>query len=139
MHVKDLMKTELFVLLSEDSISAAQELMSKKNIRHIPIVDENNKLLGLVTHIELIKALVKGLYDVKMKDIMKDSLDTISVGPLTPLKGAIEVMMVNKISCLPVVENNSDRLIGIISEIDLLRALYDMTFMPADFYKIKNK
>ena len=59
--------------------------------------------------------------------------EVITVQPGTPLIGALDVMIVNKFGCLPVVDNNR-KLVGIISEIDLLKLLYKESKLPDDWY-----
>ena len=61
----------------------------------------------------------------------------ISVEPTTPLIGALEVMIVNKYGCLPVVDSNR-KLLGIISEIDMLKLLYKNSKLPDDWYLDKH-
>lgn len=134
MLIKDLMKTDLFVLKEDDRLKDASEIMKLKKIRHIPVVDSNNTLVGLVTYKDFLKAIAHKKENFSMKDIM--TTDVKAVEPETPLKGAIEVMIVNKFGCLPVV-NNQRKLLGIVTEIDLLKTLYDISTMPADFYTSK--
>ena len=131
MRIKDLMKTYLFTLHENDMIQDASHIMKLERIRHIPIVDDDYKLVGLVTYKELIGMLIKKLTNIPVKDIMRKDIKTVE--PETPLKGAIEVMILNKIDCLPVLDNHK-KLIGIVTEIDLLKFLYDMVKMPDDFY-----
>ena len=131
MRVKDIMQTNLFVLFEEDKVSSIFELMKMKKIRHIPIVDKHYKLIGLITYREIIDALVRKSGNSQIKDIMIKEVKAVE--PETPLKGVLDVMIVNKFGCLPVVDS-SRKLIGIITEIDLLKTLYEISTMPADFY-----
>jgi len=128
------MKTDLFVLKEDDHLKDASEIMKLKKIRHIPVVDSNNTLVGLVTYKDFLKAIAHSKESFLIKDIM--TTEVKAVEPETPLKGAIEVMIINKFGCLPVVDNKR-RLLGIVTEIDLLKTLYDISTMPADFYTLK--
>ncbi len=134
MLIKDIMKTDLFVLKEDDHLKDASEIMKLKKIRHIPVVDSNNTLVGLVTYKDFLKAIAHSKESFLIKDIM--TTEVKAVEPETPLKGAIEVMIINKFGCLPVVDNKR-RLLGIVTEIDLLKTLYDISTMPADFYTLK--
>ncbi len=136
MRIKDIMKTDLFVLEEEARLKDAADMMKLERIRHIPVVDKNFKLVGLVTHRGLLSVLARRKENFLIKDIMIK--DVKAVEPETPLKGAIEVMIVNKFGCLPVIDNTR-KLIGIVTEIDLLKTLYDITPMPEDFYTTSNK
>ena len=136
MIIKDVMKTDLFVLEEEARLKDAADMMKLERIRHIPVVDKNFKLVGLVTHRSLLSVLAKRKENFLIKDIM--TKDVKAVEPETPLKGAIDVMIVNKFGCLPVVDNTR-KLIGIVTEIDLLKTLCEMTPMPEGFYTTTNK
>lgn len=76
----------------------------------------------------------KNMGTISVKEVMRKTITT--VGPDTLLKGAIEVMMLNKYGCLPVVDS-INKLVGIVTETDLLQALYEISAIPADFYKVK--
>jgi len=100
------------------------------------VVDERNKLIGLVTLREIVDALANGKKNITIGDIMIREVKAI--GPDTPLKGAIEVMIINKFGSMPVVDSNR-KLLGMISELDLLKKLYSMSDMPDDFYRAEEK
>ncbi|MBI1857588.1 MAG: CBS domain-containing protein [Candidatus Melainabacteria bacterium] len=134
MYIKDVMKTKPYFLHKDDTIASAYELMSSKKIRHIPIINENQELIGLVTQRDIAGALAKREESMKIAKIMKKEI--ITVCPDTPLKGVIEVMILNKYGCLPVVDSNN-KLIGIVTETDMLQTLYEVATLPADFYKIE--
>ena len=135
MHIKDMMKTNLFVLNENDTIKDASDIMKLEKIRHIPIVDTQHRLIGLVTHRDLLYASAFKSGTIQIREIMKEEVKAVQ--PDTPLKGAIDVMIVNKFGCLPVVDANR-KLLGIITEFDLLKALYEQTPMPAGFYQSNN-
>ena len=135
MRVKDVMNTDIFILNETDNILQASNFMGKERIKNLPVVNKNNKLIGLVTLREIVDALTEGRRTQSIGDIMITEVKTIS--PETPLKGAIEVMIVNRFGSLPVVDNER-KLLGIVSELDLLKQLYSMAEMPDDFY-IKEK
>lgn len=131
MRIKDIMNTDLFTLNEDDTISDVADVMKLKKIRHIPVVDKNYTLVGLVTHRDLISALAGKIEKLSVKNIMQKEVKAVLSD--TPLKGAMEVMILNKYGCLPVVGNDR-KLLGIVTEIDLLKVLYEMSSMPSDFY-----
>ena len=130
MHVKDIMNKDLFYF-TEDQVISISDILNLEKIRNIPVINKDYKLVGLITHRELIGALAKRVKDVPIKNIMIKEVKAVE--PETPLKGAIEIMIVNKFGCLPIVDQRR-RLIGIITEIDLLKTLYDQIGMPGGFY-----
>lgn len=136
MRVKDVMNAEIFVLHETDDILQASNFMKKERIRNLPVVDERNKLIGLVTLREIVDALAGGKKNITIGNIMIREVKAI--GPDTPLKGAIEVMIINKFGSMPIVDSNR-KLLGMISELDLLKKLYSMSDMPDDFYRAEEK
>lgn len=86
----------------KNTIREALELMAKFHISGIPIVDENNKLIGIVTNRDL---RFNPALDTLIEDIMtKENLITASVG--TTLEEAEAILQAHKIEKLPVVDEN---------------------------------
>ena len=136
MRVKDVMNAEIFILHEEDDIFQASNFMKKERIRNLPVVDERNRLVGLITLREIVDAITEGSKKKLVGDIM--IREAKAIGPDTPLKGAIEVMIINKFGSMPIVDSNR-KLLGMISELDLLKKLYSMSDMPSDFYRADEK
>jgi len=86
--------------------------MAWKKIRHMPVVDEQNKIVGLITNTDVQDlskhAIEKG---ISVEDVMIKNLITIS--QYESLEAAKNLIQSNQINCLPVVENGS--LIGLIT------------------------
>lgn len=135
MIVADIMNAEPYVLHPDDTLLSSSNFMKEERVRNLPVVDKGGKLLGLITLREIIEAL----YSNTPKAVVKDAMlkEIVTVRPETPLKGAIEVMLVNRFGCLPVVDGEKN-LLGMITETDLLKTLYDLTKVPNDFYKFYN-
>lgn len=127
MFVKDRMTPDPITGHPEMSVTDAQELMKTKGFRHLPIMDKNNKLVGLITKGSLASALPSDtstlsrfevsyvLAKIKIKSIMVE--DVVTASPDTPIEIAARMMADNLIGCLPVLEN--DKLVGIITDRDL--------------------
>jgi CBS domain-containing protein len=119
-RVRNLMTTDLFTVNENDVIDLAVALMDWQHIRHVPVEDNDHRLVGLVTHRILLRILLHhGGNDrpTPVREVMERSL--ITVEPHTPTLEAVRLMKEHKISSLPVVENG--RLVGIITERDLVR------------------
>ncbi|HJX92513.1 MAG TPA: CBS domain-containing protein [Pyrinomonadaceae bacterium] len=121
--VSQFMSTDLFTVHPEDLIDLAASVMDWRHIRHVPVEDENGKLVGLVTHRMLLRLLTKAVADhdsiaITVREIMLP--DPITVSPSTSSLEAIAIMRRNRIGCIPVVDNN--HLIGIITSYDFLAA-----------------
>ncbi len=133
MKVRDLMTTELFTLRAGHMLGLAEDIMAWQNIRHIPVVDDQNRLVGLLTHRDLLKASLSSFADVprkeqhellnhiRVKDIMTKNV--ASIDPDSDLRTAAALMIDKKIGCLPVVEE--EVLVGILTEADFLTLAWE--------------
>jgi len=119
MHTVDELMTRDVVALDEDeTLGDAGRILARKHIRHLPVV-RNGKLVGLVTHRDLLRCLSGPQGgSCRAGDIMVKQLLTIL--PDTPLRDAVRMMRQHKYGCLPVV-NEKHGLVGILTEADLIR------------------
>ena len=122
-QVGQFMTTDLFTVHPEDVVDLAASLMDWRHIRHVPVEDNDGRLVGLVSHRTLLRLVGQGMRGVQsapvaVKDIMRK--DPLTVTPTTPTLEAIELMRRHKVGSLPVVEEGS-KLVGIITERDLIR------------------
>jgi len=127
--VEDVMSTNLFTLGRNDRLSIADDLMKQQRIRHIPILDSDGELCGIVTQRDLFRGILlrslgygdraeqKLLDSLSIKDAMHDEVLTISAR--STLGDAATLMLSNKVGCLPVVDGG--RLVGMISEADFVK------------------
>jgi CBS domain-containing protein len=114
------MTTDLFTVRPGDIVDLAANLMEWEHIRHVPVEDDDGKLVGLVSHRALLRLVARGQRQggapVAVAAIMKR--DPITVGPHTATLDAIKLMREHRVGCLPVV--SEQRLVGIITERDLI-------------------
>jgi acetoin utilization protein AcuB len=123
MKIRDLMIPDPIAITATASISDAIELMKANHIRHLPVVSKGRKLEGLVTLADLKQGLIPSMLgDVDLKDLM--ITDPITVAPEDDIETAAQIIYKHKIGGLPVTKNA--RLVGIITETDMLRAFIDM-------------
>jgi CBS domain-containing membrane protein len=127
--VRDLMSADVVTLGRNDKLAAAQDLMRLGRIRHLPVLDEDGALAGIVSqrdlfHSGLIKALGYGshaqqhaLATVAVKEAMTS--DVVTTTPDTTLRAASHTMLERKIGCLVVVEEG--RVAGILAESDFVK------------------
>ena len=113
------------ITISEDTdFKSALGLMQKHRIRRLPVVDAGEVLTGIVAERDLLVAADRYLSSpVDVARIM--TRQVVTVGDTTPVVDAAELMMERKIGGLPVVDP-SRKLLGIITETDLLKALVAM-------------
>lgn len=127
--VRDLMTSTVFTLRPKDNLATLYDLMDSKHVRHVPIVDSEGELVGLVTHRDLSRSALGPLDDLplsverdvlgtrKIRDIMATEPDSIE--PDARLREAAEMLLENKIGCVPVCEG--PHLVGILTEADFVR------------------
>ena len=132
-RVRDLMKTELVTLCSDEHLRIASDLMNLTRVRHMPVV-RGDQLVGILSQRDLFRAALSSvlqfgataerewLEKIRVAEAM--TADVVTAGPEWSVRQAVEVMLERRIGCLPVVEN--DRLIGLISETDCLQLLRQM-------------
>lgn len=118
-RVEQIMSTDLFTVQTEDLANLAIKIMEWKQVRHIPVENEQGNLVGLITAGSLLKYFTafreKNL--LSAEDVMIKN--PIFVSPETSTLEALTIMRKNNIGCLPVVKN--DKLIGIITEHDFVK------------------
>lgn len=123
MFVADLMTRQLRCLKETDSLATAIAAMQELFVRHIPVVDEEGRLAGLVSQRDLLVLEIRKDASTPLRDVMRT--DVVTVRSDTPLRTAAETMIYNKFGCLPVVD--AGRLVGIITETDFLKlAIFPM-------------
>jgi CBS domain-containing membrane protein len=128
LRVRDMMTTEVTTLLRNDKLTLADDIMRLGRIRHLPVLDEDGQLAGIVTQRDLFRgALAKALgYGERAQRQLMDTLvvkevmtsEVITTTPDTLLADAAQVLVERKIGCLPVIE--AGRLLGIITEGDFV-------------------
>jgi len=115
-----LMTTEVVTLTPENTLGDAREILLKKRIHHIPIVDVGNKLVGMVSSWDIFKLgkSADELVDIKISDVMTKKLATLE--PDSHLGAAAEVLMTHLFHAIPIVDDDHV-LKGIVTTYDLLK------------------
>ena len=118
--IEQFMTTDLFTVRPEDVLDLAANLMHWKHVRHVPVEDDEGKLVGIISHRDLLELYThdktNGASEIVVRDVMKQNLVTIS--PETPTLDALSLMREKNIGCLPVIK--ADKLIGLITAHDFL-------------------
>lgn len=127
--VHHLMSSPVVTFFAEQTLSLADDVMHLRHLRHIPVVDDAQRVIGLVTHRDLLRAqwssnrqpapgehLVPA--SVRVRDVMTE--DVVTVTADQPAADAGQLMLDKHLGCLPVVDEQA-RLVGIVTERDLMR------------------
>ncbi|MCA1032370.1 acetoin utilization AcuB family protein [Bacillus timonensis] len=131
MIVEQIMKTDVATLSPSDKISDAIRLLHEKKIRHIPIVDKNDSVVGIVSDRDVRDAspsIFQKTEDQDFENLIIENIMTKNVITAHPLDFVEEISAVfyeQKIGCLPVIQ--SKKLVGIVTETDLLYTLIQLT------------
>lgn len=133
LRVRQLMTEGVFFVRPADPISTVRDLMIDKRIRHVPVVDDDGELVGLVSERDLLRqvlaetealprALRTDLHEsLRVSEIMTRDVETADVED--ELARAAEAMYESKFGCLPVLDGG--RLVGILTEADFVRYHYE--------------
>ncbi|HDI59260.1 MAG TPA: CBS domain-containing protein [Desulfobacteraceae bacterium] len=123
MKISALMIPDPITITDTASIQDAIEVMKTNSIRHLPVIDAHQRLRGLVTLADLKQGLIPSMIgDLGLADLM--IRDPICVSPDDDVELAAQVIYKHKISGMPVIQGG--KLVGIITESDILRAFIDM-------------
>lgn len=129
--VRDLMTQDVVAVRPEDNLATLRDLMIDYNIRHMPVVDREKYVVGLVSHRDLLRhSLIERndvpqslersvLEEVRVEEVMTTGV--VTVDPDSDIREAAQILLENKYGCLPVVEG--ERLVGMLTESDFVKLM----------------
>lgn len=135
MFVKEWMTSPAVTTTKDKTLPEAVKMMREKKIKHLPVVDKDNKLIGLLSDIEIQENLPSEattldafelsylLNKIKIEEVMKTIVFTTR--PDISIEEAAMEMYDRSVGSLPVIEN--DKVVGIITEKDVFKELIDIT------------
>lgn len=134
MLVRELMTADPITTRASRSVKAALQLLDDNDITSLPVVDEDGRILGVVSEVDLLRDLITPdarLHVMRtieeppppftfVEDVMTTS--ALTVKPGDDLVEAINLVTTKGVKCLPVVDDE-DRVVGVISRRDVVRVL----------------
>lgn len=136
MTVRQWMTANVVSIDERASVQEALKLMKYHSVRHLPVVDEHQKLSGLVTDADLRGVLIASmLEELTLQDVMVRNPYTAS--PEMPLEEAARLILRKRIGGLPVLEK--DKLVGIITVVDILSAFINIMGMLGNSSRVDVK
>ena len=118
----DLMSQQVIVAKENTNAEQISARLLAGEFNGVPVVDDNGAVVGIVTALDILKAIQGGkkLNAMLARDIMTPNPSTIKRD--TPLEEIIRILVEKEIVLVPVVEdNNNNKLIGVVARLDILR------------------
>ena len=131
--VSDVMTSRFVACSPYMSLAEAHELLKKHRIRRLPVVEQDNRVLGIITQHDVLAARPAEAAHARTPEELVRVLSSVTVGVVMSKKPftvyqtdtvgrAAEIMLDKKIGGLPVIDVN-DKLVGVITESDVFRAI----------------
>ncbi|MGE5398066.1 MAG: CBS and ACT domain-containing protein [Chitinophagales bacterium] len=136
MRVRDKMSVRVIVISPDASIEEAYKLMRERNVRRLPVI-ERGKMIGMITRSDIYRAAPSSVVPMqerqqtqvmaktKVRDVLPANQQLVTINQDAYIEQAAKIMSENKLSGLPVVDDDG-KLIGIISVVDILNSLLEM-------------
>lgn len=129
-RVEQYMATHLVTVHQDEPVELVAFLMDREKIRHVPVEDDDHRLVGLVSYRSLLRVMAdRATADGEelrnlppVKEVMERRLATVT--PETPTLQAIELMREEEVSCLPVLKDG--KLVGLVTERDFMPMAYEL-------------
>jgi predicted transcriptional regulator len=120
-QVDEVMTRTVMTLQRNDSFGAAVNLMATQHVRHSIVVDEEGRILGVISDRDVLRALARtpDWQSKSVNEIMTPH--PVVVRKDTPITEAVGELLLKRINCLPVVLDNGT-VCGILTSTDLLKS-----------------
>jgi CBS domain-containing protein len=127
----DLMSQQVIVAKENTNAEQISARLLAGEFNGVPVVDDNGAVIGIVTAIDILKAIQGGkkLNAMLARDIMTPNPSTIKRD--TPLEEIIRILVEKEIVLVPVVEDNN-KLIGVVARLDILREKLNEGFITIE-------
>jgi CBS domain-containing protein len=150
MWVKDLMNTKPITTTKQDDVKKIWKIIFEKQVSCLPVLDKGNTLIGIISEEDLVEHLfptleeyffdpqyarnffemeenIKDISHLKAEDIMNRDIFTTTKD--IPIMQAASSMLIHKVSCLPVIDPQNDKLFGIICKSDIFTHLFQKVIL----------
>lgn len=149
MYIKDIMTKEVLTVHENDTVEKCANILSTEDLSGLPVVDDNGKVIGIITEGDLIKRasriegppvleVLGGIFYLETPDKFMERLkkltgsivreimtkNVITVSPGKDIEYAATLLVREKIKRLPVVDDLGN-LVGIVSRKDIMHYLFD--------------
>ena len=130
---KDLMTPRPIFVSEDDTLRHAINEMVTADVRHMPVVDRDGELVGMLSERDVHELVAagpgsSGRLDAKLRDVLPNGIVTVNLD--TDVVDVIELMLESRYGAVPVVGSDGKSLKGIVSYIDILRTAQDLFERP---------
>jgi predicted transcriptional regulator len=133
LNASDLMSPQVIVAKENTNAEAISARLLSGEFNGVPVVDGRGAVIGMVTAIDILKAIRKNgnkkLSTIVAKDIMTPNPSVVKKD--TSLEDIIDIMIQKEIVLVPVVENdnNNNKLVGVVARLDIIREKLNEEFI----------
>jgi CBS domain-containing protein len=114
------MSTQIEIIKENTNVEQISAKLFAGQFNGVTVVDDDDSVIGIVTAIDVLKAIREGkkLNAMIAKDIMSPNPSVIKKD--TPINDIIDIMIRRDIIMVPVVEDNTNRIIGVVARLDII-------------------
>jgi acetoin utilization protein AcuB len=118
MRANEIMTPDPMTLEMSARVSDALQVLQTLEIRHLPIVDERGRLVGMLSDRD-----IRSNAQLEQQITQVMSSDVVTVGAESEMLEVIDVLLEQRVGAVPVIDESSGDLLGIVSYVDVLRAV----------------
>ena len=120
MNAKDVMSTQVDMVKENTNVEQINAKLFAGDFNGVPVVSDNDSVVGIVTAIDVLKAIRGGkkLYTMVAKDVMTPNPSVVNKD--TPINDIIDIMIKKEVVMVPVVEDNTNKIIGVVARSDII-------------------
>jgi CBS domain-containing membrane protein len=120
-RIADMMTRDPVTLSERTSAARALAHLNEVGVRHLPVVDNDRNLVGVISQRDLLACVRAGDSKTPLADIMQP--DVVAVTPDTPAHEVAYLMLHHGFGCIPVIDRDG-HLVGIATDADFVRVAY---------------
>ncbi len=132
MNAHDLMSPQVIVAKENTNAEQISARLLAGEFNGVPVVDDKGAVIGMVTALDILRALQgdKKLNTMLARDIMTPNPSTVKKD--TPIEEIIRIIVDKEIVLVPVVEEDNNKLIGVVARLDILREKLNEGFITIE-------
>jgi acetoin utilization protein AcuB len=131
----EIMTDRVITTRATQTIADAITALTETDVRHLPVLGDAGQLVGMLSDRDIRSLGLTRALDLEATQRLHERLrqsvasamsaDVATIGPELEMPQVIDAMLDNRVGALPVVDDDTDQLLGIVSYVDVLRVLRD--------------